>query len=62
MLRLMALCESGSRGLLGAVFGPTGEYETTYVQRLLPLLTPWMLLLADRGFNSNAFLQQIADT
>nr|WP_197289252.1 IS4 family transposase [Saccharothrix sp. NRRL B-16348] len=62
MLRLMALCETGTRGLLGAVFGPIGEYETTYAQRLLPLLTPRMLLLADRGFDSNAFLQQIADT
>nr|WP_238598008.1 transposase [Saccharothrix sp. ALI-22-I] len=62
MLRLMALCETGSRGLLGAVFGPTGEYETTYAQRLLPLLTPRMLLLADRGFDGNAFLQQVADT
>jgi hypothetical protein len=62
MLRLMALCETGTRGLLGAVFGPTSEYETTYAQRLLPLLTSRMLLLADRGFDSNAFLQQIADT
>ncbi|WP_327427960.1 IS4 family transposase [Streptomyces sp. NBC_01236] len=62
MLRLMALCETGTRSLLGAVFGPTGCGETGYARRLLPLLDDSMLLLADRGFDSDDFLAQVADT
>jgi hypothetical protein len=61
-LRLMALCETGTRGLLGAVFGPTGTGETAYASRLLPLLNARMLLLADRGFDADSFLAAVADT
>jgi hypothetical protein len=39
MLRLMALCETGTRALLGAVFGPTSTGETGYAKQLLHLLT-----------------------
>lgn len=56
---LMALVETGTRGLLGAVFGPSsggGTGETAYATRLLPLLAADMLLLADRGFDANDFL------
>ncbi|MBB5489261.1 hypothetical protein HNR07_005959 [Nocardiopsis metallicus] len=62
MLRLMALCETGTRSLLGAVFGPTSCGERGYARRLLPLLDASMLLLADRGFDSDDFLTQVAGT
>nr|MDT0663648.1 IS4 family transposase [Micromonospora sp. DSM 115978] len=61
-LMLMALVETGSRGLLGACFGPTSDGEITYAQRLLHLLTPDMLLLTDRGFDGNTFLRGVAAT
>lgn len=62
MLRLTALCETGSRALLGAVFGPTSCGELGYAVRLLPLLKQDMLLLADRGFASDDFLTRAAAT
>ncbi|MEV0972019.1 hypothetical protein [Microtetraspora glauca] len=45
-----------------AVFGPTSEGETGYARRLLYLLKPDMLVLWDKGFDSNAFLAQVAAT
>jgi len=62
MLMLMALVETGTRGLLGAVFGPTATGERAYATRLLHLLGPDMLLLDDRGFDSNDFLEAVAAT
>ncbi|WP_329611840.1 IS4 family transposase [Kitasatospora herbaricolor] len=62
VLRLTVLCETGTRGLLGAVFGPTSTGETTQASMLLPLLSPQVLLLADRGFDSDDLLGAIADT
>jgi hypothetical protein len=62
MVMLMALVETGTRGLLGAVFGPTSTGETTYAQQLMCLLDEQMLVLADRGFDANAFLQAVAGT
>lgn len=62
---LMALVETGTRGLLGAAFGPaTGQDtgECAYATGLLPLLDKDMLLLADRGFDSNKFLAAAAKT
>jgi hypothetical protein len=61
-LRLMALCETGTRGLLGAVFGPIGTGETAYARRLLGLLSARMLLLADRAFDTDDFLTSAAGT
>ncbi|MFF0793180.1 transposase [Streptomyces spiralis] len=61
-LELMTLVETGTRGLIGAVFGPTAEGETGYAARLLHLLRPDMLVLWDRGFDSNDFLAQVAAT
>lgn len=61
-LQLMVLCETGTRALLGAVFGPTSSGEVAYATRLLPLLSPSMLLLADRGFDSKDFLADVVDT
>ena len=62
MLRLMTLCETGTRGLLGAVFGPLSQYETAYARQLLPLLDASMLVLADRGFDADDFLAATAAT
>jgi ribosomal protein L30/L7E len=59
---LMTLVETGTRGLLGACFGPTTTGETTYATRLLPLLHEDHLVLIDRGFDSNAFLADVAGT
>ncbi|BAC68022.1 MULTISPECIES: IS4-like element ISSav1 family transposase [Streptomyces] len=62
MLKIMVLCETGTRALLGAVFGPTPEKETGYAEQLLPLLDGGMLLLNDRGFDSDDFLAKAAAT
>ena len=62
MLELMTLVETGTRALLGAVFGPGAENERSYATRLLPLLRPDMLVLWDRGFDGNAFTAAVAGT
>jgi len=62
MLELMTLVETGTRALIGAVFGPTDTGETAYASRLLHHLGPDMLLLWDKGFDANAFLAATADT
>lgn len=59
-LELMTLVETGTRAVLGAVFGPTAEGETSYAKRLLHLLDPSMLVLWDKGFDSNDFLAAVA--
>ncbi|MFJ4737558.1 transposase domain-containing protein, partial [Streptomyces sp. NPDC088770] len=61
-LELMPLVETGTRSLIGAVFGPTDEGETAYARRLLHLLGPDMLVLWDKGFDANAFLAQVSAT
>ena len=62
-LRLMTLAETGTRGLIGAVIGSaTDRDEATLARRLLPLLRPGMLLLLDRAFDANAFLNEVAGT
>ncbi|MCZ4612317.1 IS4 family transposase, partial [Streptomyces sp. Lzd4kr] len=61
-LRLMALVETGSRGLLGAAFGPTFHGEAHYARQLMHLLGPQTLVLADRGFDNGKLLAQFAGT
>lgn len=61
-MELMTLVETGTRSLIGAVFGPTDEGETPYAGRLLHLLRPDMLVLWDKGFDANAFLAQVTET
>ena len=62
-LRVMALAETGTRGLLGATLGSrTDRDETGLARRLLHLLGPGMVVLLDRAFDSNAFLAEIAAT
>ncbi|MGW7754998.1 IS4 family transposase [Streptomyces violaceusniger] len=62
MLELMTLVETGTRALIGAVFGPTSDGETAYARQLLHHLGPDMLVLWDKGFDANAFLAAVADT
>ena len=59
-LALMALAETGTRALTGAVFGPDAEGETGQARRLLSLLDETMLLLMDRGFDGGDFLAAAA--
>lgn len=59
MVELMTLVETGTRALVGAVFGPTAETETGYASQLLHLLTADMLVLADRGFDHGVFLEKV---
>ena len=59
-LRVMALAETGTRGLLGATIGSaTDRYEAHLARRLLHLLGPGMLVLLDRAFDGNAFLAEV---
>ncbi|WP_405182255.1 transposase domain-containing protein [Nocardia sp. NBC_01377] len=62
MLELMTLVETGTRAVIGAVFGPTELGETGYARKLLHLLRPDMLVLWDRGFDSNDFLVEVRAT
>lgn len=62
MLMLMALVETGTRAVMGAVFGPDTVSELDYARQLFPLLGPDMLVLADRAFDADAFLDALAQT
>jgi hypothetical protein len=59
-LRLMALAEPGTRGLLRTTASDWDEVHLG--RRLLPLLRPGMLVLLDRAFDANAFLAEITGT
>jgi len=62
-LRLMALAETGTRGLLGAALGAAADRdEASVARRLLHLLRPGMLVLLDRAFDANVFLREVAAT
>jgi len=61
-LSLMALVETGTRALLGAVFGPATDGETGQARELLALLDASMLVLMDRGFDGGDFLAAVAAT
>ncbi|MFL1443596.1 IS4 family transposase [Nocardiopsis protaetiae] len=58
-LRVLALVATGSRALLGAVFGPVSQGETTMAGRLLPVMGPGQLVLADRGFDAADLLKSL---
>jgi hypothetical protein len=61
-VELMTLVETGTRALIGAVFGPPATGETGYARQLLHLLTRDMLVLTGRGFDAAGFLQAVAAT
>ena len=62
VIRLMTVVETGTRALLGAVFGAPATGEIDYARMLLPLLRTDMLVLVDRGFDAEAFLTDLAGT
>ena len=62
VLRVMALCETGTRALIGAVLGTAGDSETGCAAKLLHLIDDSMLLLDDRGFDSGEFIAAAAAT
>ena len=62
VVKLMTLVETGTRAMLGAVFGPPVTGETDYARKLLGLLADNMLVLLDRGFDAEQFLGQVAAT
>jgi len=59
-VELMTLVETGTRALIGAVFGPPATGETDYARQLCHLLRPDMLVLTDRGFDAAGFLEAVA--
>jgi hypothetical protein len=61
-LALMTLVETGTRALLGAVFGQGADGEAGQARELLSLLDKTMLLLMDRGFDGGEFLAAAAAT
>ena len=62
MQRLVALVETGTRAVIGAVFGPRSTNERAWAGKLMRYLGPGMLVLNDRGFVGNDLLRQIAET
>ena len=62
VIQLMTLCETGTRALIGAVFGSPARGELAWARGLLPLLDASMLVLLDRGFDAAEFLSQVAAT
>jgi hypothetical protein len=60
VIQLMTLVETGTRALIGAVFGTTATGELAWARRLLHLLDPSMLVLMDRGFDAGDFLAGVA--
>lgn len=58
MVQLMTLVETGTRALIGAVFGPIIG-EAARAKQLIGLLTGDMLVLADRGFDETGLMEQI---
>ena len=62
VIQLMTLVETGTRALIGAVFGATAIGELDWARKLLHLLDATMLVLMDRGFDGGDFLAEIAAT
>jgi hypothetical protein len=63
LLHLMALAETGTRGLLGAVIGAAGDGDEPAAARgLLHLLDSSMLVLGDRAYDQDGFLAELAAT
>lgn len=62
VIQLMTLAETGTRALIGAVFGTTATGELDWARKLLHLLDATMLVLMDRGFDAGDFLREVAAT
>jgi hypothetical protein len=62
VIQLMTLCETGTRALIGAMFGSLADGELAWACKLLHLLDEPMLVLMDRGFDAGEFLADVAAT
>ena len=62
VIQLMTLCETGTRALIGAVFGATADGELAWARRLLHRLDETMIVLMDRGFDAGTFLAEVHAT
>jgi hypothetical protein len=62
VIQLMTLCETGTRALVGAVFGTPADGELAWARKLPGLLDETMLVLMDRGFDAGEFLAEVAAT
>ena len=62
VIQLMTLCETGTRALIGAVFGTPAHGEVGWARKLLRLLDASMLVLMDRGFDAGEFLAGVHAT
>jgi Insertion element 4 transposase N-terminal len=60
VIQLMTLVETGTRAMIGAVFGATATGELDWARKLLGLLGQTMLVLAGRGFDAADFLGEVA--
>jgi hypothetical protein len=61
-IQLLTLAETGTRALIGAVFGTPADGEITWARTLLTLLDQTMLVLMDRGFDAGEFRREVAAT
>ena len=62
-MRIVALAETGTRGLLGAVIGAKDDRnESPLARKLVPLLSEGMLLLSDRAYDAAGLLSAVAGT
>jgi hypothetical protein len=60
--RVVALAECGTHAMFAARVGAYRDSEAFLAEQLLPVLTPGMLLLADRGFFSFALWRKASQT
>jgi hypothetical protein len=62
-MRIVALAETGTRGLPGAVIGGKGERsEVPLARKLIPLLRKGMLLLAGRAYDAGDLMKEVSAT
>ena len=61
-VRLVAVAECGTHGIVDAAFGPVATGEQTLAGQLIARFTPGMLVLADRNFYSYQAWQQAVAT
>jgi hypothetical protein len=62
IVRMMALVETGTHVIIDAAFDACSQSEFTIAEKLLPSLTPEMLLLEDRGFVGYDWWQKVRAT
>jgi hypothetical protein len=61
-LRIVALGEGGTHAVIAAVMDSYAVVEQTLAKRLVPILQPGMLCLADRGFSTHPMMSAAAKT